>query len=380
MEMNAKSSYWYHPELDILRFGAFLMVFIFHATGEKFASVCAPGAFGVDLFFTLSAYLITEILLREQRRTGTFNLGAFYMRRALRIWPLYFVFLLLTFLFAQPLLGTEDFPWSARVMFIFFVGNWQFLLGRPVRTIASLLWSVCVEEQFYLTWPLLLRRWGQKLPWIGAGLLLISTAYRLLLYLHGPFARPIDTYWKNTFVHMDPIVIGSLLAFVLKGKAPSLSGTIRLCVGTGGILGILTAGWFGAPYGGRALLTYPLAAVSCGAILISVLRPMTARKPGMFGRSRIHLGRISYGLYVFHAACLVYATKIALAGHLPAEWLLRRTGAFLLTVLAAECSYRFLELPFLRLKRRFSAVESSPVSPDLSVKEAVHVRVKLSAA
>ena len=375
MEINANSSYWYHPELDILRFSAFLMVFVFHASGEKFASVYEPGAYGVDLFFTLSAYLITEILLREQRRTGTFNLGAFYMRRALRIWPLYFVFLLLTFLFAQPLLGTEDFPLSAKVMFIFFVGNWQFLLGRSVRTIASLLWSVCVEEQFYLTWPLLLRRWGPKLPWVGAGLLFISNGYRLLLYLHGPFARPIDTYWKNTFVHMDPIVIGSLLAFVLKGKAPSLSGAIRLCLGAAGILGILAAGWFGAPYGGRALLTYPLAAVSCAAILLAVLRPMTATEPGIFGRGLVHLGRISYGLYVFHAACLVYATKVALPGHLPAGRLLRNAGAFLLTILVAECSYRFLERPFLRLKRRFSAIESSPLAPDLSGQEALHVRV-----
>src|SRR4051812_24548209 len=88
---------WYHPELDILRFGAFFLVFVFHAVGRGSWSGFRTGGYGVDLFFVLSSYLITEILLREQRTLGKFDIRAFYARRILRIWPLYFVFLALTF-------------------------------------------------------------------------------------------------------------------------------------------------------------------------------------------------------------------------------------------------------------------------------------------
>src|SRR5438552_17688903 len=101
---------FYRPELDVLRFGAFLLVFIHHGfplTAAEYAGWGVPGvvaallasgaragALGVDLFFALSAYLITELLLREQRSHGTFSIRAFYVRRILRIWPLYFFALL----------------------------------------------------------------------------------------------------------------------------------------------------------------------------------------------------------------------------------------------------------------------------------------------
>lgn len=372
---SAKTLHWYHPELDILRFSSFAAIFLFHATGGDFKSVYGPLAYSIDLFFALSSYLITEILLREQRTYGSFNLRAFYIRRILRIWPLYFVFLGLTFLFAQRLLGTEDFPLSAKVMFLLFVGNWQFLLGRHIGTISSLLWSVCMEEQFYLSWPLLLRRWSSRMPWIGAGLLLFATAYRFSLYLHGPVARPIDTYWKGTFSHMDPIVVGSLAAFALNGQVPRLTRMQRLLVGAAGIGGMLVAGWVGAPYGGRALFSYPLGSFSAAAILLAVLHPMRPERPGRLQALLIHLGRISYGLYVFHGASLVYARKFAIPGHATLTIYVQIVGAFLLTLTLAECSYRVLELPFLRLKDRFSAVKSAPVSPELPTEGALQASV-----
>lgn len=195
MSRRSQVQVWYHPELDILRFFAFLLVFVFHITGASFTQGFSAGAYGVDLFFALSAYLITEILLREHRAYGQFDLRAFYIRRTLRIWPLYFFFLAFTFVAAQSLLHTESFPWRAKLMFLFFVGNWQFLLATPVHTIASPLWSVCVEEQFYLTWPLLLRRWMSRLPWIAVGVLVLTNAWRLALVFHGPTDRPIDLYW-----------------------------------------------------------------------------------------------------------------------------------------------------------------------------------------
>ena len=143
-----KQDHWYHPELDALRFSAFLLVFLFHASGS-FRGIgrgplhgFVPGAFGVDLFFTLSAYLITEILLREWRAKGSIDIGAFYVRRILRIWPLYFCFLLFTWIVVPHLLTFERFPLRAKVAYLVFVANWQWLLKTPVRSVAAILWSV----------------------------------------------------------------------------------------------------------------------------------------------------------------------------------------------------------------------------------------------
>ena len=355
----ASSVYWYHPELDILRFCAFALVFVFHAIrGQLFVTGFPAGAYGVDLFFTLSAYLITEILLREQRRFGRFDLGAFYLRRLLRIWPLYFAFLLFAFFVEPWLLPPDRFTWRTRLMYLLFVGNWQFLLGgERALSVASLLWSVCLEEQFYLTWPLLLRRWMKQIPLIAGALFAVSTLWLTILALRGPFAYPIDIYWKATFSHLDSLAVGALLAFFLKGKALPLTLAARLALGVTGALGLWLAGFAGPPWGFRALLTYPLAALACGTILVSVLRPMRADPPGWLARVFVRLGRRSYGLYVFHGLCQTVCFH-----HLPAvkgHWV-QAILAFLFTVLLAECSYAILEMPFLKLKQRFSAIRSSP--------------------
>ena len=124
----ANNDRFYHPELDALRFVAFLAVFIHHALPRDaslyIANGLSPavtqwlltakeaGAFGLDLFFALSAYLITELLLREHAQRGSFSIPAFYVRRALRIWPLYFTFLALTVLVIPTLIPAERFGWQ----------------------------------------------------------------------------------------------------------------------------------------------------------------------------------------------------------------------------------------------------------------------------
>ena len=116
---------FYRPELDVLRFLAFLLVFFRHGY-EAFASpgvrrVGEASGIGLPVFFLLSAYLITELLLREQEKTGTIHLRAFFVRRILRIWPLYFLFLLGSFLIAVS--GHGVFPPKALAAFLLLWGN-----------------------------------------------------------------------------------------------------------------------------------------------------------------------------------------------------------------------------------------------------------------
>ncbi len=159
---------FYHPELDSLRFFAFFAVFLLHAfyqpvTGTAVYhlsvwdfvrhSVVGSGAFGVDLFFVLSAYLITELLLREKGERGVVSVPAFCARRVLRIWPLYFFFLALAYF--VPILnpGHLLFRWKGPAWFSLLGGNWSVVAyGWPDSIIVTPLWSVSVEEQFYLLW------------------------------------------------------------------------------------------------------------------------------------------------------------------------------------------------------------------------------------
>jgi peptidoglycan/LPS O-acetylase OafA/YrhL len=155
---------FYLPELDSLRFFAFLAVFICHcfALAGREGAWSDVGSFGVDLFFVLSAYLITELLLRERRSRGRFDLGRFYARRILRIWPLYF-----TFLAGAELAGAV--PQGDLAPLALFAGNFAYAAWGPPGLAVSSLWSLSVEEQFYLVWPLMMTRLSGRGAVIAGG-------------------------------------------------------------------------------------------------------------------------------------------------------------------------------------------------------------------
>jgi peptidoglycan/LPS O-acetylase OafA/YrhL len=212
-----RSERFYLPELDSLRFFAFLAVFVCHAWDIQHGPnpLADIGTFGVDLFFTLSAYLITELLLRERERLGEIDVPAFYIRRILRIWPLYFAFLAVVFV-AVSLWPLAKISWLYFAACSVFVGNFGFYwLGQPSLIIAPL-WSISVEEQFYISWPLILRRLTQRKIVIAAILLwTFSIAVRWLMAHEG--ARLLIVF--GTFGRLDPMACGILLsAFQRSGR------------------------------------------------------------------------------------------------------------------------------------------------------------------
>jgi len=241
------------------------------------------------VFFALSAYLITEILLRERRKSGSISLKNFYIRRILRIWPLYFLFLLFTFLVVPHFLPGERFRWPARLAFLVFLGNWW---TAVVKSVAAPLWSVSLEEQFYLTWPLLVRASGNWHRLACIGLLGVGVLYRSLL-THFHAARHLIEF--STFGKLDGIACGALLAFILNGRMPRLSRWRALALMAFG--GLAVAVIWPVPVWASGL-TNVIVAGGCAAILVSVMalqfRSATVE----------YLGKISYGLYVFHALAI----------------------------------------------------------------------------
>src|ERR1700761_3916605 len=153
---------FYRPGLDIFRGLAFLLVFVAHGLIKnidkptQLGAIARAGEFGVCIFFFLSSYLITELLLRERRDTGTIQIPAFYIRRILRIWPLYFAMITMgwfTGLFSSK--HTLSAAWIAALVLLF--SNWYTAdRGYPPGFLFPL-WSISLEEQFYLIWPLLMK-------------------------------------------------------------------------------------------------------------------------------------------------------------------------------------------------------------------------------
>lgn len=363
------SRVFYHPELDVLRFLAFLGVFLHHTlprdttpfinsglpvfVAEWLVVAKGAGAYGVDVFFVLSAYLITELLLREQANRGSFSISAFYARRALRIWPLYFVFLAITVFVIPNIVPDESLGTVYIVSFALFVGNWVSAVNGLPFSVASPLWSISVEEQFYLTWPLLLRFVGvNRIKQLALALLAVALTTRILLAV---FEAAHPAVWCNTFARLDSIALGAFLAVALGGRAPQIKTAGRVLLGGSGIVLFLLVAKYLQQDGPTSVLTYFATATASVMLLVALLRP-----DAQFLRQRrfswlVYLGRISYGLYVFHLMAIALTAQVLITNlGIPLNFEFRILLSFGLTVLLAAVSYRWLERPFLKLKQRFS--------------------------
>jgi peptidoglycan/LPS O-acetylase OafA/YrhL len=366
---------FYHPELDVLRFFAFLMVFCHHALPHDpafwvklgvpsflariISGAGATGAFGVSVFFVLSSYLITELLLREKDLIGTLDVRSFYIRRILRIWPLYFAFLALAVVL-QWIVPGQHLTLRAGLWFSLLAGNWFIVFHGFPSSVIFPLWSVSIEEQFYITWPTVVRRVSEfGMLIIAGGLLVIATASRVYLGMH--HAGESDV-WCNTFVQLDPIAIGIIMAVLLRGEVPRFSRAARAALLAAGVTGLaLGAMYFGIKNDplttARIVFGYPSVAIGGALLLLSVLR----NRKGASNRVLVYLGRISYGLYVFHVLGLLISDRIVSDQTASLLRYSSRVGvALAATILMAAISFRWLETPFLSLKQRFTHVLSRP--------------------
>ena len=371
----ARAERFYRPELDALRFFAFLGVFVFHAAprtmdfynaaryphwlSSLLISIFGAGAYGVDLFFALSAYLITSLLLRERAATGALDLRGFYVRRILRIWPLYLAFVAFAAIFAA-LVPAQHLPMKYVVGYSLLAGNWIYAFYGLPASFATPLWTVSIEEQFYLAWPLALRRASVRtMAAIAAGLLVMANAWRVWLAVT---AAPVERIEYNTFTRLDPIAFGILLA-LFAHKLPQFTRLQRVALLSGG-----TATWvavFAFTVTGQALtvttwrmaLGHPFTALASAAVLLSVLG---SQHRFLRNATLLYLGKISYGLYVLHEFAHFCAIRMVHAST-PVMVVAQSIVGLALTIVLAAASYRWLESPFLRLKERFAHVQSRPV-------------------
>ena len=372
---------YYRPELDVLRFIAFLCVFLVHRMDLAPIDPASyywgyhlrwVGVFGVPVFFLLSAFLITELLVRERKQTGRIHPKAFYIRRILRIWPLYFLFLFGWVLLTNIFPGLGHIPSGAWLAFSLFSGNWYICLnGWPLSTYPiNPLWSVSVEEHFYILIPLLAAYGGAR-GLKTAAYIFFGIAYLFIIYYGMHPTRDFDSAWTNSFVQFQFFSAGVLLSLYLKGREPGWPLIVRFFIAVAGIGCWLVANMVFKVQADAPHLSNVYEAVSgwllvlSGAILLFLSLLGTPAR--FLPKPVVYLGRISYGLYVFHISFYWFAYKIfpdklaALSRMLNLyEWrnVIGEIIAFILTVGISMLSYHFFEQPFLRLKKRFTFVPS----------------------
>jgi peptidoglycan/LPS O-acetylase OafA/YrhL len=366
---------FYRPELDVLRFFAFLAVFLFHfshpidffvvhgiprALATVVFSFVQGGVFGVDLFFVLSAYLITELLLREKEEFGSLDIRNFYLRRILRIWPLYFFYIGLALL--PPFNPNHVFTWRHAVAYLLLAGNWSVVAwGWPLHSIIGPLWTVSIEEQFYLLWPPMVRNLNRnRLAYAALGMLVVSNLTRILMVVLFPGNQ--NAVWCNTLARLDPIAAGILVAAALHGELPRFSYPVRFLMCAIGIVAFAFVAnrwkiheperlqWI------PTMLGFPVVAVGASLILLSVLG-ISLPMP----RSLVYLGKISYGLYVYHALGNVLSNYLIPIHNSFLQLAVRPAAAFAVTLVLSALSYAYLESPFLRLKNKLARISSRPV-------------------
>lgn len=369
---------FYRPELDLVRLSAFLLVYLHHVlpnsaeeyagTGlQNFAHVCAAlasvCAYGLSLFFALSAYLITELLLREKTATGSVHVRNFYARRVLRIWPLYFFAISLGVAYALFRRSPADL-WRM-LAYLFLMGNWFCVIHGWSLNCMTHLWSISVEEQFYLIWPGITKHQG-KLGMLVCCWVSLASANGMLFFLGRRHSDIFSTVWANSFVQFEMFAGGILLAITLGGKIPRISMSGRIFILCGACAGWFVSVYFCNAFGighassGLALMTgYALDVVGCVAIIYAALGADVSKVSSVF----LYLGKISYGLYVFHLLGLLCAKALLLEASLPPvlTGFLRAALGLGFTVLLAMVSYHFLEVPFLKMKPKFTSITNRPI-------------------
>ena len=348
----------YFERLDTIRFYAVFAVIFAHifkiwTWPETLSSLIPLGRVGVLVFFVLSGFLITTLLLtgpKDEPVARSFK--NFYARRTLRIFPIYYLYLLVVFsMDLDGITAAGLYPWLYLTnIHIYQTDSW--LLSN------SHLWTLSVEEQFYIVWPfivLFLRNNSRALYFLFSLIILSSIATRFYLIGSGHAWSPqVEVF---TFACLDFLAAGGVLALLYVNKVPLRKYAIPAIVAG---IAIYYLTFVTQPVLGTGIIFWPIGQVGITAVGIGVVLYAihTPHKNSVFHNAvTIHLGKISYGLYLYHNPIIAYYDKIALfLGYQTDGGIIEKIILCLLfTITTAQLSFTLIERPLLRLKKRFSS-------------------------
>jgi peptidoglycan/LPS O-acetylase OafA/YrhL len=364
----------YIPAFDGLRAICIFFVIAFHVISSDrlwLQNIAHRGWCGVDIFFVLSGFLITWILITEQDKSDTINLPRFYIRRAMRLQPAYLSglsgFSLLLFLFHR-----TNFNLIAHALpyFLTYSLNLGLAFGLIAYPPYGLAWSLCIEEQFYLCWPWVLRRLGtQKALPVMLFIIGLVAVHRSIVYLSwnwthlaAPSMASLDRIYYATDTRIDTLLIGCVIAlalrlrvldtFITHFRRPwftvfALALTVVVFAWSTG--GQFKGGWRAATLG------FTLMSASAGLLILALfLNADSGLSSFLSWKPMVFVGKISYGIYLFHDIIWnAYAHTFHLSdqavGTLTQE-LTALAVVSILSVAVAALHYRFIEKRFLKLR------------------------------
>jgi peptidoglycan/LPS O-acetylase OafA/YrhL len=374
----------FFPNLDGLRFVSFFVVFLYHSLLSilSYLKDASPrvytvveflfrhGNLGVNFFFVLSGFLITYLLIKEKEFTGRIHVPNFYVRRILRIWPLYYLCVIVGFIgFAvlkkmtgEPVMENAN-PWY----YIFFTANFDIMHTwpeKPDALLLSVLWSVAVEEQFYLTWPLLLSIVPfKKFRYVFPSILIFSLVFRS--FYAGGDDHDFAVRYFHTFSLIGDMALGGLFAYLVSYENKFKSFIINMSRPMIIMIYVLTLVFTLF----KDYIFVPGVVVVFERLIIASLFGMIILEQNYskhsfykMGKLKIisNLGVFTYGLYCLHFLGLYFAIKLMntmhLNGSLNAVAFSMILLALLLSIGISLMSYHFYEKWFLRLKDKFAFI------------------------
>ncbi|HEV8082493.1 MAG TPA: acyltransferase [Chitinophagaceae bacterium] len=376
MDASIQKNKIFFPNLDGLRFVCFLAVFLYHCNETIFPKISNPkitavlnflfrnGNLGVNIFFVLSGFLITFLLIKEKEFKNTISLKNFYVRRILRIWPLFYLCVFLGFA-VFPFFKYRTIPspvelsnfWS----YIFFSGNFNFIKIWPAPPDALnliVLWSVAVEEQFYLTWPIILKYFSKEIyPYIFIIIILITLIFRSFFTSNYPVLH------FHTLSVIGDMALGGLAAYGSSSSTRFYNFIVNMKQGfiiavySFTIIIILFKNY---------IFSYSLPViferVVLGSLFAFIITEQNFARRSFFKFSRYKiissLGIYTYGLYCLHFFGILIVEKVVDKFQIPVNTLFASiisvVAALLITIFLSYFSYHLFEKWFLRLKDRFA--------------------------
>ncbi len=334
--------------LDGLRFLAFLAVFFFHAENQRYP--CHWGGGGVRVFFTLSGFLITRILIRDESGLLADDLKRFYIRRTLRIFPLYYALIAYIWLFG----GLTHTIW-----FLSYLANVEAYLSGSFDTTLGHFWTLSVEEQFYLCFPPLFWATPRRFR-VGLILAMITGSVAFQVYAHSALRMPMAK-WLTPYCVSD-LAWGALAGIIELRTRPRRFQATAL-VGLG--VGLLVVAWrlnegrLGANPRWQLDLAPSTYGIASACLVFGLWRTTNPLLVWPLSIAPIaYLGRISYGLYAFHLPVLrgYLQVEVPYAFYIPQIY-----RQLIATIILAALSWRFFEGPINRFKERFEP--RPPVNP-----------------
>lgn len=367
----------YFENLDGLRFLCFLSVFFFHSFHTEFdyisnspiyifikEDIFGNGNLGVNFFFVLSGFLITYLLIEEKKLNGKINITRFWIRRILRIWPLFYscvIFGFFIFPFFKTLMGQTPNETASLLHYLTFLNNFDFInKGLPDASNLGVLWSVAIEEQFYLLWPLILFFLPIKRYWIVfTSIIMISIVFR----------GYNDTYMMHEYHTLSCIgdmAVGSFFAWRMNLNKGFKLKIINLSKNWITLIYLICFVLF---FFKDELLTVNFFTRVTERLIISIIFGLiileqSFSKNSIFKMSNFKriskLGLITYGLYCLHFIGILIAINITKILDFNTKiWqvlLIDTSLALIITIFISKLSFNYLEKPFLKIKNKFSYI------------------------